>query len=173
MKCYGFKGVKMRIKIFVTGGTIDDLEYDSEERGPVDQKSMIPKLLKEMRVDLNCDVDVLMFKDSKFVTDEDREFIAKKCEECREGQIIITHGTWTMSQTAKYLGKRNLGKTIVLVGSAMPANRPRSDAMFNLGAALAAVQTLPAGVYITMNGRIFSWENVKKNRDTGFFETED
>lgn len=162
----------MAVKIFVTGGTIDDLEYDSEREEPVSQESTIPGVLKSMRVDLECDVEVLMSKDSKFITGEDRELIAKRCEECKEDKIVITHGTWTMPDTAKYLGKKNLNKTIVLVGSAIPANQEGSDAMFNLGAALTAVQTLPAGVYITMNGKIFPWENVRKNRDTGFFETE-
>ena len=95
-----------------------------------------------------------------------------KCKKAREDQIVITHGTWTMPHTAKYLGKKNLNKTIVLVGSAIPANREGTDAMFNLGSALTAVQTLPVRVYITMNGKIFSWENVKKNADTGFFEME-
>ncbi len=162
----------MAVKIFVTGGTIDDLEYDSEGEAPTGQKSNIPQLLKDMRVDLSYDVEVLMFKDSKFISDEEREFIAKKCGECSEEKLIITHGTWTMPLTAKYLGKMELDKTVVLVGAAIPANKEKTDAMFNLGAALTAVQTLPKGVYITMNGKIFSWDNVKKNKDTGFFETE-
>ncbi len=113
-----------------------------------------------------------MSKDSKFVTDDDRALVLKKCLECAEEKIVITHGTMTMSETAKYLGKRKLQKTIVLFGSAMPANKANSDALFNLGAALSTVQLLPIGVYIVMNGKVFSWDNVKKNLDTGFFETE-
>jgi L-asparaginase len=113
-----------------------------------------------------------MSKDSKFVTDEDREIILKRCRECKEEKIVITHGTMTMPLTAKYLGEKSLAKTIVLLGSAIPANEENSDALFNLGAALTAVQLLPAGVYLTMNGKVFSWENVKKNLETGFFEKE-
>ncbi|MCP4646225.1 MAG: asparaginase [bacterium] len=162
----------MAVKIFVTGGTIDDLEYDSEGKEPANQESSISQLLKNMRVALDTSVDVLMFKDSKFISDDDRELIAKKCEECKEDEVVITHGTWTMPLTAKYLGKKGVDKTIVLVGSAIPANKEGSDAMFNLGAALTTVQMLPAGVYITMNGKVFSWDNVRKNADTGFFEKE-
>ncbi|NIO22200.1 MAG: asparaginase [Candidatus Aenigmarchaeota archaeon] len=162
----------MRIKILITGGSIDDLEYDSPEKAPKSPKTYIPELLKRARVTADHDVEILMSKDSKFITDEDREIILKKCQDCEEEKIVITHGTATMSTTAKYLGERNLQKTIVLLGSAVPANKEDSDALFNLGAALAAAQTLPAGVYVTMSGEIFSWDNVKKNSDTGFFETE-
>ena len=84
--------------------------------------------------------------------------------------IIITHGTWILPKTAKFLGRKNLPKTIVLVGAIIPVNKKNSDALFNLGAAFTAVQTLPKGVYVTMNGKIFSWENVKKEK--GYFVTE-
>lgn len=162
----------MAIKILITGGTIDGLEYDSLEKAPKSHESLIPELLKQARVTPDYSVDVLMSKDSRFITDEDRETVLKKCQECEESRIVITHGTMTMSITAKFLGEKNLQKTIVLLGSAISANEENSDALFNLGAALAAVQLLPAGVYITMNGKIFSWDNVRKNTNTGLFEKE-
>lgn len=158
----------MAIRVFVTGGTIEGLDNESKPKG----KSIIPKLLKEMRVSAECKVEVLMLKDSRLLTEADKELIFEKCRDCKEKQILITHGTWTMPMTAKYLGKNKLPKTIVLVGSMVPAKKKGTDALFNLGFALGAVQALPSGVYIAMNGRIFSWKNVRKNPKKGIFEKE-
>ena len=162
----------MAIKIIITGGTIDDLEYESPEDAPKEHKSLVPHLLKQSKITLDYDVDELLQKDSRDVNNDDRELVYQKCMECSEKQIIITHGTMTMPDTAKYLGKKNIPKTIVLLGAAVPANKDKSDALFNLGTALSVVQLLPHGVYVTMNGKIFSWDNVKKNLDKGIFETE-
>jgi len=163
----------MAIKVFITGGTIDNLEYDSEDKAPTNQKSLIPNLLKKSRITLDYNTEQILFKDSKFVNDKDKKLFLQKCKHCPESKIILTHGTITMPSTAKYLGKQDLQKTIVLVGSAIPANKEDSDAQFNLGLAFSAVQLLPKGVYVTMNGKIFSWDNVKKNLGTGNFEKED
>ena len=162
----------MAIQIFTTGGTIDDLEYESEDSAPKDQQSMIPHLLKKSRISLDCNVEEVCFKDSKFLNNNDRELLLQKCKSCSGEKIVVTHGTMTMPITAKYLGSQKLAKTIVLLGAAIPGNKENSDALFNIGLALASVQLLPHGVYITMNGKIFSWNNVKKNLDTGFFEIE-
>lgn len=162
----------MKIKIMITGGTIDNLDYADEASAPKKQESIIPKLLKQSRVTANYSTEKILFKDSKFISDKDRWIIFKKCEKCKEDKIIITHGTMAMPKTAKFLGKRNIKKTIVLAGSAVPANKDKSDALFNLGLAFAAVQVLPKGTYIAMNGKIFSWKNVRKNLKTGFFEKE-
>ncbi len=162
----------MEIRIFITGGTIDDLDYTSETNAPKNHVSVILALLKQCRVSIDCDVEVLMQKDSRLINEEDRKFVYKKCLECSEKKIVITHGTATMPLTAKFLGKKKLRKTIVLFGSAIPANKPNSDALFNLGAAVTAAQILPFGVYVTMNGKIFKWNNVKKNLATGKFEKE-
>ena len=127
---------------------------------------------KKARVILEYDVEELMAKDSKFLSEKDREKIIEKCISAKEDRIIITHGAYTMALTAKKLGKAGIGKTIVLTGSMIPANKPESDALFNLGKALGVVQTLPTGVYIAMNGRVFNWQNVKKNARSGSFEEE-
>jgi L-asparaginase len=164
--------LKMAIKIFITGGTIDGLEYDSATAAPKSNKSLIPGLLQQARVTSNYSVDVVMSKDSKFITHKDRELLLKNCQQCKEDWIVITHGTMTMANTAKFLGEKHLQKTIVFVGSAIPANKENSDALFNLGAALTAVQILPRGVYLTMNGKVFSWDNVRKDPDSGFFDIE-
>lgn len=160
----------MKIKIFVTGGTIDDLEYDSLDKAPKNHQSLIQKLLQLGRLKVDYQVGVLMQKDSRFVTDEDRKLIYKKCQEAETDRIVVTHGTLTMPDTAKYLGAKKLDKTVVFLGSAIPANKDKSDALFNLGAAITAVQLLPHGVYVTMNGKIFSWDNVRKHK--GYFEEE-
>ena len=166
----------MSIKIFTTGGTIDDIDYDKEEQTPEDRKSLIPylleKSLEKSRVSIDYKIEDIFLKDSRFIDNKDREFLKEKCENCLEEKIIITHGSLTMATTAKYLGKNKLEKTIVLVGAIIPANKNNSDALFNLGFAFASVQLLPYGVYVAMNGKIFLWDNVKKNLDTGFFEIE-
>lgn len=161
---------KSKIKILITGGTIDDLEYEKEEDAPQNHQSLTPNLLKQSRITAEYDVEVLMQKDSRFITNEDRKIILEKCKSCTEEKIIVTHGTATMPETAKFLGRANIGKTIVLFGSAIPANKENSDTLYNLGSAFIAVQLLSAGVYIVMNGKVFAWDNVKKNFFTGYFE---
>jgi len=160
----------MKIKVFITGGTIDSLEYENPKTAPKKQESKMPGLLKQARVSLDYVTEIAFFKDSKFVDDADRELLLKKCVGCAEEKIVITHGTVTMEQTAKYLGGKKIPKTIVVVGAIVPAEKENSDAQFNVGAALAAVQLLPIGVYVCMNGKIFDWDNVRKNLKTGFFE---
>lgn len=162
----------MGIKVLVTGGTIDDLDYSSHEQAPKAHRSLIPRLLKQARITADYSVDVLMQKDSRVVTDTGRAIILKKCLESKEDKIIITHGTSTMPLTAKFLLRQKTQKTIVLFGSAIPANKENSDALFNLGLAFAAVQLLPPGVYIAMNGNVFPADNVKKNFEKGVFERE-
>ncbi len=163
----------MAIKILITGGTIDDLEYDSEANAPKNQKSLIPDLLKRARISAGHAIEQVCFKDSRLVNDSDRKLLLEKCKGCPEEEIIVTHGTVTMPITAKYLGEAKLPKTIVLLGAAIPGNMENSDALFNIGAAFAAVQLLPHGVYVGMNGKIFLWDNVKKELGTGYFGTEE
>lgn len=158
------------IHFIITGGTIDDLDYASEEKAPKNHQSLIPNLLKQARISLDYNFEVLMQKDSRVISDKDREIILNRCRDSKEIKIIITHGTATMPLTAQFLEKADLKKTIVLFGAAIPANKARSDALFNLGTAISAVQLLPAGIYITMNGKIFPADNVKKNLATGYFE---
>lgn len=105
-----------KIRILITGGTIDDLDYDKEESAPKNHQSLIPELLKQSRITANYEVEILMQKDSRVVTDKDRKLILERCQNCNEDRIIITHGTFTMPNTAKFLGKANINKTIVLSG---------------------------------------------------------
>jgi L-asparaginase len=125
-------------------------------------------------------VETLMLKDSLEMTPEDRATIVEHCKNAEENCIVITHGTDTMTATARELAAavndqtishNTIGaKTIVLTGAMIPYAFGSSDGLFNLGSALSFVQTLPAGVYIAMNGRFFNWDNVRKNRVLGRFE---
>ena len=160
----------MTIKLLITGGTID-CERIEENDKYVFEKTHLPEMLEQGRCKIDIDSQILMLKDSIYMTDEDREKILQSCKDCEEDKIIITHGTDTMVETAQVLGKNIKDKTIVLVGAMIPYNQEKSDALFNLGCAVSAVQILPKGVYIAMNGKIFSWDNVRKNKELGLFES--
>ena len=159
----------MAIKIFVTGGTFDK-EYNPISEGFVFNETHIPELLKRSRSLLNTEVRTVMLIDSLEITESDQEIILKACEDTEEDKIIITHGTSNMEKTAQFLGKSIKNKTIVLTGAMIPYAFRESDALFNMGAALAFVQPLPPGVYITMNGKYYNWDNVTKNTKLGLFE---
>jgi L-asparaginase len=122
------------------------------------------------RCRLEVAVLTLMMVDSLEMTDADRSLIVDQCLKTNEEKILITHGTDTMEVTARALGAAVTGKTIVLTGAMVPYKFGSSDGLFNLGSALAFVQVLPHGVYIAMNGRVFGWTNVRKNKKTGVFE---
>jgi L-asparaginase len=129
-------------------------------------------MLRLGRCLLDAEVRTLMMVDSLEMTEDDRRIIAEHCRKCPEPRIVITHGTDTMVETAAWLGREDLaGKTIVLTGAMIPYKFGSSDGLFNLGSALAFVQTLPPGVYVAMNGLWFAWDQVRKNRDKGIFET--
>lgn len=157
------------IRIFVTGGTFDK-EYDELHGKLYFRDSHLHEMLRLGRNLTNVEIRTLMMIDSLEMNDSDREIIYQSCMKSDTERIIITHGTDTMELTAKYLGERIKDKTIVLTGAMIPYAFGSSDGLFNLGSALAFVQTLPHGVYIAMNGRYFSWNNVHKNRSIGQFE---
>ncbi len=157
------------IRILVAGGTFDK-EYNELTGELFFHDTHVPEMLRLGRCLLNIEIRTLMMVDSLEMTDDDREIIAEHCRKCRERRIVITHGTDTMVETAAHLAREGLEKTVVLTGAMVPYKFGSSDGLFNLGSALAFVQTLPAGVYIVMNGRWFPWDRVRKNRDKGVFE---
>ncbi len=159
----------MSIRIFVTGGTFDK-EYNELDGKLFFKDTHLPEMLRLGRSRINVDIRTLMLIDSLEMTDDDRRSILEHCVKARENRIVITHGTDTMELTAKVLGGSIRDKTVVLTGAMVPYKFGSSDGLFNLGSALAFVQALPPGVYIAMNGRYFTWDNVKKNRKTGEFE---
>lgn len=158
----------MQLRIFTTGGTIDKVYFDAKSEFEVGDPQ-IATILHTSGVTVDYTVETLMRKDSLDLTDEDRALIAEHVRTCNCDRIIVTHGTDTMVLTARALGEVG-GKTIVFVGSLSPARFKGSDAEFNIGFALAAVQTLPSGVYIAMNGRVFEADKVEKNRAANRFE---
>ena len=127
-------------------------------------------MLERSRSTVGINTEVLFLKDSLDMNDEDRGLILSKCLECSEDRVMITHGTDTMVETAQLLGNKIKDKTIVLFGSMIPYSINNSDALFNLGAALSAVQNKTNGVYIAMNGQVFDFDKVEKNKALGIFE---
>ena len=161
----------MAILILATGGTFDK-EYD-ELTGRLDfHDTHVPKMLELGRCRLEVIVRSAMMVDSLELTDADRELVLAQCRRAAERQIVITHGTDTMVETAGVLarGLEGAGKTVVLTGAMIPFAFGSSDGLFNLGSALSFVQTLPPGIYIAMNGRWFPWDDCRKNRELGIFE---
>jgi len=159
----------MAIKILVTGGTFDK-EYDEIKEQLSFTETHLPQMLKLGRCKVDVNIRTIMLIDSLNMTEEDRQIILENCKKSEEERIVITHGTSTMSETAKFLGKSIKNKTIVLTGAMSPYAFGSSDGLFNLGCAITFAQTLPHGVYIAMNGRYFNWDNVRKNEKLGVFE---
>lgn len=159
----------MAIRIFITGGTFDK-EYNEITGKLYFKDTHMREILDLGRSKLDVSIRTLMMIDSLDMTDSDRNLILENCIRTGGDQIIITHGTDTMTDTAKLLATGNLEKTIVLTGAMIPFKFGTSDGLFNLGNALGFVQSLPHGVYIAMNGRCFDYDKVKKNKETGVFE---
>lgn len=159
------------IQVFVTGGTFDK-EYNYINGALFFKDTHLPEMFSRGRCTVDVDVKTLMMVDSLEMTDADRDIIIHNCRRSTHQRIIITHGTDRMVETARHLAQAGIeDKTIVLTGAMIPyAFGTSSDGFFNLGSALAFVQTLPPGVYVVMNGRYFEWNNVRKNLNTGNFE---
>ena len=157
------------IQIFATGGTFDK-EFNEIDGELYFKKTNLHKLLELGRSKLNIKVKTLMMMDSLDMNDTDRINIVKHCIKEHTNRIIITHGTDTMVKTANVLAAKITNKTIILTGAMIPIKFGSSDGLFNLGSALSFVQVLEPGIYITMNGRYFNWDNVKKNKTLGIFE---
>ncbi|MGK5085025.1 asparaginase domain-containing protein [Bdellovibrionota bacterium FG-1] len=162
----------MKIDLFVTGGTFDK-EYDEINGRLFFKNTHLPEMLNLGRCGLDVELHTLMMIDSLEMTDENRKFIHQKCQATQGDRIVITHGTDTMEDTARVLGAAIHDKTIVLTGAMVPYKFGSSDGLFNLGSALAFVQSLPHGVYIAMNGRYFHWSKVTKDRKLGQFIEKD
>lgn len=156
------------ICILTTGGTIDKVYFDAKSEYQVGGPA-IEAILEEGGARFPYRIESILRKDSLDMSDDDRKLIRTSLDHQTESRVLITHGTDTMVDTAKSLQGIE-GKTVVLVGSLTPANFKNSDAPFNIAFALGALQCLPNGVYIAMNGMVFRPEEVRKNRDKGCFE---
>ena len=159
------------IQVFVTGGTFDK-EYNFINGELYFKDTHLSSMFSRGRSTLDIDLKTLMMVDSLQMTDADRDIIVHSCRSTKHRDILITHGTDTMVETAAVLANADISdKTIVLTGAMIPiAFGSSSDGFFNLGSGLAFAQCKPPGVYVVMNGRCFDWQNVKKNRKTGYFE---
>ncbi len=160
------------VRIITTGGTFDKL-YDAVKGELIFNESQLPRILNQARVTLPVHLDSLLAVDSLVMTEEQRSLIVKNAMTSHERMVVVIHGTDTMVNTARLL-KESVGEddghVFVFTGAMIPYALENSDAVFNLGCAISAVQMLPAGVYITMGGRIYDADNVRKNRDKGIFE---
>ncbi|HET7396239.1 MAG TPA: asparaginase domain-containing protein [Gammaproteobacteria bacterium] len=156
------------MRIFTTGGTIDKIYFDAKSEYEVGEPQ-IGDILRETGVGFPFQITSLMRKDSLDMTEADRTAIREAVAGCSERHVLITHGTDTMTDTAAVLQKIT-GKTIVLTGALNPARFRGSDAIFNIGGAVVAAQSMPPGIYIVMNGRVFDALKVRKNRDKNRFE---
>lgn len=156
------------IRFFTTGGTIDKLYFDEKSEFEIGEP-LVGELLREAEVQVPFVIEALMRKDSLQMTHADRALIRARVEAASERRIVITHGTDTMVETARALSGI-AGKVIVLTGALHPARFRHSDAEFNVGMAIAAVQSCAPGVWIAINGRVFDGMRVRKNRDANRFE---
>lgn len=160
----------MEIQIITTGGTIDKLYFDAQSEFQVGDPQVV-EVLREAHVTIPYAVRQLMRKDSLDLTDADRRLIRETIAAAPHRHFVVTHGTDTMLDTARVL--QSLGdKVIVLTGAMQPARFRFTDAVFNIGCAVMAVQLLPPGVYVTMNGRIFDPRRTVKNREQNRFESQ-
>ncbi len=159
----------MKITFIQTGGTIDkDLPKVSKGYSFEIGAPAVIKILEKVKPNFTYEIIPLLQKDSLDLNAKDREKILKACQNTKGDKIVVTHGTDTMTKTAEVLSKIK-NKTIVLTGAMRPEKFADSDAMFNAGAAIAAVGLLPCGVYIAMNGKVHSWNKTKKDTKTGQF----
>ncbi|MDX1626615.1 MAG: asparaginase domain-containing protein [Wenzhouxiangellaceae bacterium] len=156
------------LQIITTGGTIDKIYYDEKSDYKIGEPE-IARILTDMNVAFRWHVQPLLRKDSLELTDEDRALIRSAVKASDAKHFLITHGTDTMVETARALQELE-GRTIVLTGALNPARFLGSDAVFNIGCAVSAVQTVGEGVWIAMNGRIWDPRKVRKNRDANRFE---
>lgn len=157
------------IRILVTGGTFDK-QYDELGGQLSFKQTHLPEMLRLGRSRVEVNIRTVMMIDSLDMTGADRELIAQNCVQSPEDQLVITHGTDTMTDTAATIARRVAGKTVVLTGAMVPYAFGSSDGLFNLGSALSFVQVLSPGVYIAMNGKCFRWDCCRKNRERGEFE---
>ena len=157
------------IKIFATGGTFDK-EFNEINGELYFKETNLFELLQLGRSQVDIKIETLMMVDSLQMTNTERQYILEKCKKEKTDKIIITHGTDTMVKTAEFVAKHIKGKIVILTGAMIPIKFGSSDGLFNLGSALSFAQVLDPGVYITMNGQYFYWDNVRKNKKLGIFE---
>lgn len=157
------------VRIIVTGGTFDK-RYDAIKGELTFQATHLPAILEQARVTIPVEIEINQLIDSLHMTEEHRRGVLAACRAAPETSLVVVHGTDTMAETARVVGAAGLAKTIVFTGAMIPYSVQGSDALFNLGFALATAQALAPGTYIAMNGRVFPWDDVRKDKGGGVFE---
>ena len=159
------------LRIITTGGTFDK-RYDAIKGELTFRESQLPRILQQSRLTLSVCLEGPLAVDSLYMSEEERGNIVKYIENSEEKRIVVIHGTDTMVNTARLAASSGKieGKTVVFTGAMIPYSLENSDAEFNLGFAVASAQLLPSGVYIAMGGRVYNWNEVRKNREKGIFE---
>ena len=156
-------------RIIVTGGTFDK-HYDAIKGELTFKDTHLPAILAQARVKVPVEIEINQLIDSLHMTDAHRGSVLEACRAAPESSLVVVHGTDTMAETAQVVGRAELAKTVVFTGAMIPYSVQGSDALFNLGFALALARTLPAGAYVAMNARVFRWDNVRKDKASGVFE---
>ncbi len=156
--------------IITTGGTIEGLDYDNPGQAPLALPMPLETLLERIANLPELSIKRVFCKDSRFITDRDRAILALEIENTDKKKILITHGTFSMVETARYLGVCNFDKAVVLTGALVPGTNLHTDAVDNLSFAIQQLRDLEKGVYIAIHGEIFTWNNVKKNTENNRFE---
>lgn len=159
----------MKVNILTTGGTIDKIYFDALSDYQIGEP-VIGGLLSRIGVGFEFKVSSLMRKDSLELSDADRQLITDAVKKADSDYVLVTHGTDTMVETGRWIHEQVPDKHVVLTGALQPAAFRETDAVFNIGCALGALQTVDSGVYVAMNGQIFDVMNVRKNRDANRFE---
>ena len=160
------------IRIIITGGTFDK-SYDALRGELTFRGSHLPEILPHLNLTVPVELEINQLVDSLYMDDEGRQRVLEACRSAREDRIVVIHGTDTMTETARLIGEARLDKRVVFTGAMVPYAVQGSDALFNLGFALSAVQLVEPGAYVAMSGRLFSWDRVRKNREAGQFESID
>ena len=155
-------------RIIVTGGTFDK-HYDAIKGELTFKDTHLPALLEQARVKVPVAIEINQLIDSLQMTDENRQRVLAACRAAPERSLVVVHGTDTMVETASVVGRAAVDKTIVFTGAMIPYSVQGSDALFNLGFALAMAQALPPGAYVAMNGKVFPWNDVRKDKQGGEF----
>ena len=156
-------------RIIVTGGTFDK-QYDAIKGELTFKQTHLPAILEQARVTIPVAIEINQLIDSLHMTDEHRQGVLAACVAAPESSLVVVHGTDTMAETAEVVGRAALAKSIVFTGAMIPYSVQGSDALFNLGFALALSQVMPHGTYVAMNGRAFEWDAVRKDKTKGQFE---
>jgi L-asparaginase len=158
------------MRIIVTGGTFDK-HYDAIKGELTFKESNLPAILAQARVTVPVQIEINQLIDSLHMTDAHRQSVLGACRAAPETALVVVHGTDTMVETAQVVGRAGLAKTVVFTGAMIPYAVQGSDALFNLGFALAMAQSMPHGAWVAMNGRVFPWDDVRKDKSGGVFDT--